>query len=275
MSNHNMRSVLKENDLTYDIIHILAYADNQHISRKLIQKASKNRHQLDTQLQRRGGNSCSSSGAEDSGGNDESVADAITRLREFSFLSIRELGASASQHAYEMHKLVQEAARYRLEKDKAAYFAWAAFKVVDNLFPDSQRETWLQCDEYLIHAQHAGEWAALYTGEEKVAALLTRVSNYLYDRGRWREKEPVDKTALSLRTKVLGEKHPNTIESMASLVTTYHQQGRYDEAEKISLEVLGLRREVLGEKHPDTIRSMADLATTYHAQGRSFAGWAV
>ncbi|KAK8036900.1 hypothetical protein PG991_001214 [Apiospora marii] len=268
----------RENKMTYDILHVLAYLDNQQIPLHLIREGARLAERTPVKLTRSGGDGTRSSESEeeedgdsdsdsDSDG-DDYILEAITRLREFSFLSIRELGASASQRAYEMHKLVQEAARYRLEKGKAAYFARAAFKVVDNLFPDSRRETWPECEEYLVHAQQAGEWATLHKGEEEVAALLTRVSQYLYDRGRWREKDPVDKTALSLRTKVLGEKHPDTIWSMALLATTYHNQGRYGEAEKISVEVLGLRREVLGEKHPDTIRSMADLAATYNQQGR-------
>jgi tetratricopeptide (TPR) repeat protein len=105
-------------------------------------------------------------------------------------------------------------------------------------------------------------------GEVEAAALLSRVSDYLYDRGRWREKEPVDEKAYAFRKKVLGEKHPDAITSMADLATTYHAQGRYDEAEKISVEVLALGRGVLGDRHPDTTRNMADLAATYHAQGR-------
>ncbi|KAE9565764.1 hypothetical protein CGMCC3_g18054 [Colletotrichum fructicola] len=112
------------------------------------------------------------------------------------------------------------------------------------------------------------EWASLSRRKGEAAQLLSKVSHYLYDRGRWREKELVDEKALKLRRDVLGEKHPDTIDSMASLATTYHSQGRYDEAEKISVEVLELRRDVLGEKHPDTIWSMASLATTYHNQGR-------
>jgi hypothetical protein len=67
---------------------------------------------------------------------------------------------------------------------------------------------------------------------------------------------------------VLGEKHPDTIWSMAELAATYHAQGRYDEVEEISVKVLDLRREVVGEKHRDTIWSMASLAATYHAQRR-------
>lgn len=101
-------------------------------------------------------------------------------------------------------------------------------------------------------------------GEVGAAALLSRVSKYLYDRGRWREKEPVDETAYAFRKKVLGDRHPDTIGSKASLATTDHEQGRYAEAEKIKLEVLVLRREGIGERHPYTILSMAELAAAYH-----------
>ncbi|KAH6883987.1 hypothetical protein B0T10DRAFT_410647, partial [Thelonectria olida] len=73
------------------------------------------------------------------------------------------------------------------------------------------------------------------------------------DQGRWREREPVDERAWGLRRKILGDKHPDTIGSMADLATTYHAQGRSDEDEEISVKVLDLQREVLGEKQPDTI----------------------
>lgn len=61
---------------------------------------------------------------------------------------------------------------------------------------------------------------------------------------------------------VLGEKHPDTIQSLAGVGATYHVQERYEEAEKIYVEVLALRRDVLGEKHPDTLQAMHDFAVT-------------
>lgn len=66
---------------------------------------------------------------------------------------------------------------------------------------------------------------------------------------------------------MLGERHPDTIRSMANLAVTYNTQGRYNEAELLIIQALNLRREVLGEKHPNTVKSMADLAATYHTQG--------
>lgn len=106
------------------------------------------------------------------------------------------------------------------------------------------------------------EWAEICKRADEVSDLLTRVSDYLYDWGRWREKEPVDKRVYELRREVLGEKDPITIWSMADLPTTYHVQGQYDEVEPIFIKVLELRREVLGETHPESLRAMHELAIT-------------
>lgn len=69
----------------------------------------------------------------------------------------------------------------------------------------------------------------------------------------------------SIGGKFFGEKHPDTIWSMAELAATYHAQGRYNEAEKMYVEVLALRRDVLGEKHPDTLHAMHDLAVVWNS----------
>jgi hypothetical protein len=73
---------------------------------------------------------------------------------------------------------------------------------------------------------------------------------------------------LALQREVLGERHPDTTRSMASLAATYHEQGRYSEAEKIQNSALILRREALGATHPDTLWSMEYLAYAWHALGR-------
>ncbi|KAL2193653.1 hypothetical protein P885DRAFT_72041 [Corynascus similis CBS 632.67] len=168
--------------------------------------------------------------------------------------------------------ILQEATQYALstrdrQKDKA-HFSKLTLLVVTDLFPDRRRERWEECEKYVVHVQRAAEWAEVCEGEIEASDLLSRVAGYMYDRGRWREKEPVDKRGYEFRRKRLGGRHPSTILSMVSLATTYHAQGRHEEAENIKVEVLALYREVLGEKHPNTIWSMADLARTYHAQGK-------
>ncbi|EXK26980.1 hypothetical protein FOMG_16420 [Fusarium oxysporum f. sp. melonis 26406] len=83
--------------------------------------------------------------------------------------------------------------------------------------------------------------------------------------GRHDEDEEISAKVLELRRQVLGEKHPDTIRSLADLGTTYHAQGRYDEALQLHQTALDLRRHVLGENHPDTMQSVAYLASIREA----------
>ncbi|KAH7184340.1 hypothetical protein DER44DRAFT_682167 [Fusarium oxysporum] len=265
------KRIRAESEMSYRMLHVVAYVDSQDIPYELIAAVA---------------DRCDND-KEDSvkQATEIEVLEAITRLKEFSFLSLRQ--TEQGERRYEMHKLVQEALRYGLRvrgtmetilgealsienesENSEAYYAGTTLQIVDGLFPPSEPSSWTRCEQYMKHAIRVGEWAEVSRMEVKAATLLQRVSYFLYDRGRWREREPVDSRAWVLRRKVLGEKHPDTIRSMADLAATYHAQGRHDEDEEIAVKVLELRREVLGEKHPDTIRSMAALATTYHEQGR-------
>ncbi|RYP93106.1 hypothetical protein DL770_000763 [Monosporascus sp. CRB-9-2] len=287
--NISVEYIRQESEMAYDILNVLAFVDNQNISFQMIAEAAQlisRDRPIGYRETSEGEGSSSNSGdsATDNSSSsasdwedeesEEEIVDVVTRLEEFSFLTPRILEGGDRGRAYDMHKLVQEAISYNLHirKDKhleEARSATVAFQVTDKLFPDKwERETWEICENHLIHAQRAGEWAGLHGGELAVSRLLSRVSNYLEARGRWREKEPVEVIALGLQRKALGEKDPGTIRSMACLATTYYTQGRYGEAEKIYTEVLQLRREVLGEKHPKTLVSMVSLAKTYGAQGR-------
>ncbi|OBS16801.1 hypothetical protein FPOA_12610 [Fusarium poae] len=275
----SMERIRMESETSYRILHVIAYVDSQDMPHELVAATARRYDKED--------------GEEDDVDevvlsrqvSDREVLEATTRLTEFSFLSLRQTEDSGRR--YEMHKLVQEAIRYGLRvrdsaattvdkasevnnrpKEDEAYYCDKALQVVNDLFPSSEPATWERCEQYITHAIRVGEWAKVGRTEIKTAILLAKVSYFLYDRGRWREKEPVDSRAWDLLREVLGEKHPDTIWSMAELAATYHNQGRYDEAEEISVKVLDLRREVLGEKHPDTIWSMAELAATYHNQGR-------
>ncbi|KAK4206669.1 P-loop containing nucleoside triphosphate hydrolase protein [Rhypophila decipiens] len=251
--NISIERIQRENKMAYRIMHIIAYVNNQDIPFEIITAA---------------GLFGDEGGVGDPRQNKDRVVKAVTRLKEFSFLGF--LRGVDNTRSYEMHKLVQEATRYGLSirnPEKEVYFSGIALQIMAELFPERKREAWAECERYIAHAVQV---------------------DYLYDRGRWREKEPVDQRAYDLRRAVLGEKHPDTIRSMADLATTYNAQGRYAEAEPMNINILELRREVLGEKHPDTIwnqntraaagsarretpdtiGSMADLAATYRMQGR-------
>ena len=73
---------------------------------------------------------------------------------------------------------------------------------------------------------------------------------------------------MQLRRRVLGDDHPDTLQSKNNLAHLYHSQGRYGEAEPLYRETSQLRRQVLGDKHPNTLGSMNNLAGLYRSQGR-------
>ncbi|PKK51908.1 hypothetical protein CI102_4521 [Trichoderma harzianum] len=199
------------------------------------------------------------------------VTSVIMRLQEFSFLRTRHIEDGGP--SYEMHKLVQEAARYRLamrglqnvpgqeipmktEASDEVYYTRIALQALSELFPASKPESWGQCERYLAHAVGMGDWAEISHREADTSELLSRASGYLYDRGRWREKEAVDQRTLELRQKVLGERHPHTLKSIASLAAAYYYQGQHEKAKDCYKKGMELRRQTLGEKHPDTLRAM-------------------
>jgi hypothetical protein len=49
--------------------------------------------------------------------------------------------------------------------------------------------------------------------------------------------------------RVLGEEHPGTLASMASLASTYRNQGWWKEAEELEVQVMETRKRLLKDKH--------------------------
>lgn len=244
----SMELIRRESEMAYKIMHVIAYLDNQDLPYELFLVASKylcgndDRAQEATKLELR---------------------EALTRLTEFSFLSMRQ--KDDGERMYRLHKLVQDAIRYGLSLgagDNETQYPALALQIMDDIFPVPKRESWARGEQYISHVIRVGECAEVCGEQIKTSGLLSRASEFLHFSGRWKQKEHVDRRALDLRRETLGEKHPDTIRSMEDLASTYYQQGRYDEAEVINREALDLRREVLGEKHPETTQRVTYLAST-------------
>lgn len=104
--------------------------------------------------------------------------------------------------------------------------------------------------------------------QKKEFAAMEERGEKLYAEGKYAEAEEVFVELLEKRKKVLGEKHPDTLESMNNLAVVYQSQGHYLKAMGLIEQALLLTKEVLGEKHEDTLRCMANLAVNYQYLGR-------
>jgi len=86
--------------------------------------------------------------------------------------------------------------------------------------------------------------------------------------GKYPEAEPHIESAYRIRRVELGQEHPDTLASTASLGELRLRQGKYEESERLCATVVESRRRVLGREHPDTLASMYSLAVVYWYQRR-------
>jgi len=74
--------------------------------------------------------------------------------------------------------------------------------------------------------------------------------------------------ALKIRRRVLGPKHPETVEAMEMLAGARWNRGKLDDAELMDRQILAFRERELGERHPDTLVSMYNLMFVLWKRGK-------
>jgi tetratricopeptide (TPR) repeat protein len=77
------------------------------------------------------------------------------------------------------------------------------------------------------------------------------------------------KQSLEQRRQILGDSHPETIQSLRNYALVLHSLGRTLEAEPLFRQALEQRRTMLGEDHPHTINSMNSYAAALRSLGRA------
>ena len=106
-------------------------------------------------------------------------------------------------------------------------------------------------------------------GSVQSSPELVKQGMAAYQRGDLKEAARFFEEANKNFTATVGERHPDTLTSLANLAFIYGQLGRSTEQLALNEKVLKLRTEVLGERHLDTLTSMANLAFMYGKLGRS------
>ncbi|KAM6476424.1 P-loop containing nucleoside triphosphate hydrolase protein [Trichoderma sp. SZMC 28011] len=208
---------------------------------------------------------------ESSGNKERAVNAAIIRLKEFSFIIERKT-ESGGERSFDMHKLVQDAIRYRLNTDDTAWeapFSTTALRVISSLFPkEVKKETLLLCEKYATHAICVSDWAEMSENVTKTCKFLWRVADYFHYCGMMKKAEYITKKALNLMRKIYGNENDKTISLVSKLAVIYFWQGNYEEAERLNLEAATLAEKIFGEKHESTLAIKSSLASIYYAQRR-------
>ncbi len=105
--------------------------------------------------------------------------------------------------------------------------------------------------------------------DDLIAAELHSVIGLVYERiGLYPEAEEHLPIAVTIRERVLGEEHPNTLNAINDLAILYREQGQYPKAEALFLETLDAQNRLRGAGHVDTLNARNNLANLYRDQGR-------
>ncbi|MFQ5473425.1 MAG: tetratricopeptide repeat protein, partial [Dehalococcoidia bacterium] len=108
-----------------------------------------------------------------------------------------------------------------------------------------------------------------HLGEDELTLTALNNSGLLFrGQARYEEAEPMLREAFVTRRHTLGDSHPSTILSEASLGWLYVQMEKYDEAEKLLDDALQEAGDVFGTEHPRTLSYTSLLAGLYEVTQR-------
>jgi len=167
-----------------------------------------------------------------------------------------------------------QARRIALERDRANREARTANQALDflsGLFkvsdPSEARGTTLTAREILDRGAKRLR-SELATEPVIQAKLMNTIGEVYRGLGVYEPAAPLLEQSLSLRRKLLGDRHPDTLASMNTLGALLMQQGKLREAEPYLREALEGRRRVLGNDDPDTLKSISNLGVLLKEQGK-------
>ena len=73
---------------------------------------------------------------------------------------------------------------------------------------------------------------------------------------------------MEARSRILGDEHPDTLQTKGNLAVSYRLLGKVKEAAEMEEKVVEAKGRILGEEHPDTLWAMGNLAASYASLGK-------
>ena len=101
------------------------------------------------------------------------------------------------------------------------------------------------------------------------ASIRQTIGMTYRDLGLYPEAQRQLEKALSLRRRLLGEEHPDTLASMGDLAVLYRDQSKRTQAELLLAKVLKVQRRILGADRPETLETAHELAQVYDENGKA------
>ena len=169
-----------------------------------------------------------------------------------------------------VHRLVQAMQQDAMSDDETKLWARRAVLAVGAVFPNPEDfAQWAVCERYVPHALVCAELVKRRDLKLVEAAdLLNDAGQYLHERARYIEAEPLYQRARAIREQQLGAEHPDTAQSLDNLAVFYKHQGKYELAEPLYQRALAIREQQLEPEYLRMATSLNNLAELHRAQGK-------
>lgn len=190
----------------------------------------------------------------------DEVPVALSLLAAFSFITTK----SGRRDCSTMHRLVRLATRSwaRQDGEFIVFLRWAADRLEETYSSSDERSR----RQYLSHA------VSLISENEfdpaKHPDLLWRTAEGLSKDHRNAEALKLFTKIMSTQEEELGDRHPETLRSMARVAREHLWLFQSEEAEKVGLRAFTTSKEALGPEHPDTIFAANIVSAIYKIGNR-------
>jgi tetratricopeptide (TPR) repeat protein len=167
-----------------------------------------------------------------------------------------------------MHRLLQAVLRERMSEHEQAEWLMRVIAALNAVFPDVTHEAWGRCERLLPHVLTVTTAFPDDAGDRELARVLRKAADYLTDRARYEQAEPLYQRALRIEKRVWGPEHPEVAYPLCGLAYLYYEQGKYQQAEPLYQRALQIRERVLGPAHPDVAYTLERLGMLYWKEGK-------
>jgi tetratricopeptide (TPR) repeat protein len=167
-----------------------------------------------------------------------------------------------------MHRLLQAVLRERMSEPEQADWLRRVIAALNAVFPDVTHEAWGQCERLLPHVLTVATTIPDCAGDRELAEALQKAADYLCDRARYEQAEPLYQRALRIGKRVCGPAHPQVAYPLCGLAYLFYEQGKYQQAEPLYQQALQIREQALGPAHPDVAYTLQRLGMLYWKEGK-------
>ena len=192
---------------------------------------------------------------------------ALAGLTRFSLVRWEE-----GNHAFRIHRLVQEVTRARLPPAAGHARQEGALAVLNAAVPadpsPSDVRSWAVWDPLLPHVTSMVAAADRAGIAAPTARLMTGLGLLLQTRSALQEAEPLMRRALALAEGSFGADHPEVAIDLNNLALLLQETNRFVEAEPLTRRALAIGERALGAEHPIVATRLNNLAQLLHNTNR-------